>query len=563
MGYFYREAAALMKYFTFQCGCKFPIVDELPDGTLRIAFNPDMNEIPLDCSKTWDLFCDGNTKGIFQLETGQSSLTKQLAPRSIEELSALTALLRPGCVESFMEDGKSLTQHYIDRKNNGEPVTYIHPALRPILDKTYGILTYQEQAIRLATDIAGFSLQEADTLRKAIGKKKPEEMAKIKVSFLEGCRRTGIVPDDIAEQIFGWIQASQRYSFNKSHSISYAFNAYLSGYVKAHFIKQFFTSWLYFSQEKGKTALEIYQLVNNARMMYIDVFPPDFRQDNKRFRLIDKKVVFGLTDIKGIGASSIDAIAEQKRWVTEWLKKPAANWTWMEFLLYFSTRPGIGKTEIEALISAGTLRYMGVDRTKMLFDYNMWNELTKKEQAQIIDGSYNHLKWPDLASVFSALIEGGSGRDKVLSNKNRLELAVNCLKTIENPPYPLVDSVDWIAGTEQQFLSIPITCHKIDGKDTAVANSSCRDFTAGQKGFCILPCQVDSVKETAIKTGKNIGAKMGFITISDSTGSMDATLFSEAWNEYRFMLIPGNTIMIGGEKSMKKDGFIIKKIWQL
>lgn len=204
-----------MKYFTFQCGCKFPIKEELSDGTLRIEFNPDMNEIPLDCSKTWDLFCAGNTKGIFQLETGQSSLTKQLAPRSIEELSALTALLRPGCMESFLDDGKSLTQHYIDRKNNGEEVTYIHPALAPILDKTYGILTYQEQAIKLATDIAGFSLQEADTLRKAIGKKKPEEMAKIKKVFLDGCERTKVVPMDVAEQIFGWIQASQRYSFNK------------------------------------------------------------------------------------------------------------------------------------------------------------------------------------------------------------------------------------------------------------------------------------------------------------------------------------------------------------
>lgn len=351
---------------------------------------------------------------------------------------------------------------------------------------------------------------------------------------------------------------------SNSHAISYAVNAYLSGYVKAHFIKQFFTSWLYFSQEKGKTALEIYQLVNNARMMYIDVFPPDFRQSNKRFRLIDKKIVFGLTDIKGVGESSIASILEQKKNVEDKLGKPASEWSWMDFLLYFTTRSGIGKSEVEALISAGTLQYMGVDRTKMLFDYKMWNELNEREQGHaLLLKEHGEVPLNDLPALFSAIIELGSGRDKPFSNKNRLQDAVDALKTIEKPSYPLIDTVDWLSGTEEQYLSIPITCHKTDGKDTAVANSSCRDFTNGQKGFCIIACQIDAVKETAIKNGKNIGAKMGFMTVSDTTGSMETTLFSEAWNEYRFMLIPGNTVMIGGEKSSKKDGFIIKKIWQL
>jgi DNA polymerase-3 subunit alpha len=165
--------------------------------------------------KTWDLFAEGKTKGVFQLESNLGkSWSKKLAPTSIEELSALIAIIRPGTLKAFV-DGKSMTQHFVDRKHGREDVTYLHPSLEEILKTTYGVLVYQEQAMRIAQKIAGFNLQEADELRKAIGKKKADLMAKVKKKFISGAKKVGTVSKEEAEEIFGWIEKSARYSFNK------------------------------------------------------------------------------------------------------------------------------------------------------------------------------------------------------------------------------------------------------------------------------------------------------------------------------------------------------------
>lgn len=195
---------------TFPCGCTFKKNDK---G--RPIFNPDIKDLPLDCTRTWDMICEGNTKGVFQLESqlGQSK-AKQVKPRSIQELSDLIAIIRPGTSDVIV-DGKSLTQHYIDRKSGKDEVKIEYPELSPVLSKTYGILCYQEQAMRIAQIVAGFDLQQADTLRKAIGKKKVDLMAQVKKDFIDGSERLGKFGKKDAEKIFSWIEASQRYSFNK------------------------------------------------------------------------------------------------------------------------------------------------------------------------------------------------------------------------------------------------------------------------------------------------------------------------------------------------------------
>ena len=158
---------------TLDCGCQFEQDDE---G--RIIFCTDITKMNMDCPKTWDLICEGNTKGVFQLESQLGrSLAKQAKPRNIEELSDLIAIMRPGCLEAVVK-GKTLTMHYIDRKHKVDSVEYFHEALEPILKSTYGILVFQEQAILIAQQIAGFDLQEAYILRKAIGKKKRKELNK-------------------------------------------------------------------------------------------------------------------------------------------------------------------------------------------------------------------------------------------------------------------------------------------------------------------------------------------------------------------------------------------------
>ena len=220
-----------MPHLEFSCGCKFPLIDD------RIDFNPDIESLPLDCVKTWDIISRGNTKGCFQLESrlGQS-LAKRTKPRNIDELAALVSIMRPGCMEAMVE-GKSLTNHYIDRKHAKEPVDYFHPSLEEILKETYGILVFQEQSMQIAQKIADFDLQEADILRKAIGKKKTDMMAQVKKSFIKKAQSKALVTKEQAEEIFSWIEKSQRYSFNKSHAVSYAINAYLSAYAKSNFDK--------------------------------------------------------------------------------------------------------------------------------------------------------------------------------------------------------------------------------------------------------------------------------------------------------------------------------------
>ena len=295
-----------MKYFQYPCGCKFEF--EAEKNSLK--FDPVIEKINLQCQRTWDLISDGNTKGCFQLESRLGrSMAKKLKPENIEQLSALISIMRPGCLEAI-RDGKSVSNHYIDRKNNAESIDYFHPSLRPILEPTYGEMIYQEQTMEIARAIAGFDLQEADMLRKAIGKKKAEDMAKVKFKFINGCEKSGIVTTDQADQIFGWIEKSQRYLFNKSHSVSYAINAYLSAYSKAHFPKVFFASYLRFAKDKIDPQAEIKELVQNANEMNISIHIPDIRLLNQLFILYNQEIYFGLTDIKGVGESVFKKIKD-------------------------------------------------------------------------------------------------------------------------------------------------------------------------------------------------------------------------------------------------------------
>jgi DNA polymerase-3 subunit alpha len=205
----------MTEFYTFDCGCKFKILDpKIKEYDGLPSIEVDFDNIPLKCGKTWDLLCDADTKGIFQLEKSGQSWAKQVKPRSITELSDLISIIRPGVTQSKIED-KSLTNHYIDRKFKREEVKYEEPILEPILTDTQGILVYQEQAIRIARDVAGFTMEEADSLRKSIGKKDAQLMTKVETMFLDGCKKTGIVNEESAKQIFGWIRESQKYSFNK------------------------------------------------------------------------------------------------------------------------------------------------------------------------------------------------------------------------------------------------------------------------------------------------------------------------------------------------------------
>ena len=531
---------------SFNCGCSFKVLEKTKDFP-KIEFSPNVEILNLDCSSTWDLISSGNTKGCFQLESrlGQM-MSKKLKPQNMEQLSALISILRPGCLEA-VRDGKTVSNHYIDKKNAQESIDYFHPSLEQILTTTYGEMIYQEQAMEITQVVAGFNLQEADMLRKAIGKKKPEEMAKVKIKFIEGSKRLGIVTEPQAEEIFGWIEKSQRYSFNKSHSVSYAMNAYLSAYAKAHFPQIFFASYLKFAKDKIDPQQEIKELVKNANEMDIEVRLPDIRLRNGSFVIQNQHIYFGLTNIKGIGES----VYSKLEGLIEHMK--IAEMSWVELAASVLTK--INSTAAKALISSGALDFTKLNRTNMLFELDILSQLTSKEidylMGMIIEG-----KKPSINEIMRSLIS----HPKI--NKNRKQIIIGLVDALLSPPYSLVDKIEWLSDSENDLLGVAISCSKLDSYDIGMANTICKDFkrSMARTHNVIIAGEITNVNIVTTKNGKNPGSEMAFVSIEDQTGILDSIIFfPEQLSTYKTHLFPSNILVFMGTQSKTKDGLIVEK----
>lgn len=535
----------MSEYFAFSCGCKFKVIDKSCDPPL-VDFVPEMESINLDCNKTWELISSGNTKGCFQLESrlGQM-MAKKLKPSNIQELSGLISILRPGCLEAY-RDGKSVSNHYIDKKNGLESIDYFHPALEPILKDTYSEMIYQEQAMSISKELAGFDLQQADELRKAIGKKQADKMAKLKKSFIKGCVKIGSVSKIEAEQIFGWIEKSQRYLFNASHSISYAMNAYLSAYTKAHFPKIFFASYLRFAKDKIDPQQEIKELVRNANEMDITISIPDLRNLNEFFILKNKIIYFGLTDIKGVGQSVFQKIIKLTQ------GKNISEYSWLQTLLLILLE--INSTASKSLICCGALDYYKKNRTEMLFHYDLISELTKKE-LEICKSIIEHDRETQITDMLNKLLLAPR------IQKNRQNIINNMIRSISKPPYSLIDKIEWLSDSENNMLGASITCFKIDTYDTAMTNCNCKSFkTTLNSNNIIIAGEISNVNIIKTKNGKNPGQEMAFVSIEDQYGMLDSIIFfPDQLSKYRTHLFDGNILIFSGNKSKSKDGLIVEK----
>jgi DNA polymerase-3 subunit alpha len=534
----------MTRYYQFDCGCKFPVLES--DEQLDF----DINNIPLDCDKTWNLISDGNTKGCFQLESrlGQS-MAKKLKPENIEQLAGLISIMRPGCLEAIRE-GKSVSNHFIDRKNGKESIDYYNPNLKSILETTYGEMVYQEQSMQIAQELAGFDLQEADMLRKAIGKKKPEEMAKLRTVFINGCKNKNIVNEDEAEEIFGWIEKSQRYSFNKSHAVSYAINGYLSAYAKAHFPQIFFVSYLRFAKDKIDPHQEIKELIHNANSMNIDVLLPRFKFMNKEFEIINDQIYFGITNIKGVGESVYESINK--------LRLDLANKNITGIIpIFCRVLANVNSAAAKAIISVGAFDEYSIPRTELLFYLDMLNKLTKKELEQIslLNIDIASIKFRD---VFISLLSKG----KV--TKKRQIVIQEFINSIDRPPYSLKDNMHWIAETEAALLGIPLTCTKTDSYMQNYESNliTCKEFQNVDSGKKIaIMGEISRLSTIKTKQGKNKGANMSFLEIFDSSGILDSVVvFPEQYMQFKDILKENEVLVFIGTKSKKSgSGLIVEK----
>jgi DNA polymerase III alpha subunit len=512
---------------------------------------------------TWKLFAEGKTKGIFQLESNLGkSWSKKVAPTNIEELSALIAIIRPGTLKSML-DGKSMTQHYVDRKHGREEVTYLHPVLEDVLKPTYGVLVYQEQSMRIAEKIAGFNLQEADVLRKAIGKKKADLMNEVKKSFIAGAERLGTVSKDEAEQIFGWIEKSSRYAFNKSHSVSYAVCSYWSAYFKAHHTHEFFLSYLYYANEKQDPHQEVYELISEAKLFDIETRTPSLTNFERKFNIKKNKIYFGIKDIKSLTGATGDKLIETIVAAEQELKKNVKSFTWLEILLFIASK--ISSSSFKALASIGFFRNFdgNVTRNKALYDYEIYRTLTKSEQTWILD-NYNNKRWKTFVDCLEDLAptkkEGGG-----TSKADRKQVVQNEIQLLTNPPYELEDDPSWIIDQEIKYLGCPVTMTRVETSDTSAANTTCREIINGKKGkdVCIV-ANIQKVSDYTITKGESKGHTMSFLTIEDDTCILDGVIaFPKTREKYKYVLYEGNNLIFCGSVNPNDTSFIIDKIHEI
>jgi len=505
----------------------------------------------------WDLICDGQTKGVFQLESSLGKhWSKQVKPRNIKELAALISLIRPGCLKAKDASGKSMTQVYVDRKANKEPVSYPDNALEEILSETYGVLVYQEQSMRIAQKLAGFDLKDADALRKAIGKKKADLMEKVKKTFLRGTEKEGIVTQEVAEEIFSWIEKSNRYAFNKSHAVSYAINAYWSAYCKFYRKMPFYVSYLNHSDRKPDSQREMKELIVDAKFSDIEVYPPRLSHLHTDFYSESNTIYFGLNHIKHVGKNECEKI---ENICTE---ADVSLYSWMDVITKIIYKGRLNKRSTIALISVGA--FNGVNNTKdrqaMLYEYDSWRDLTAREQEYIYNNRYEFDENSSLNDAIASLIS----HCKI--NSRRMSSVLNIKQMLDSPPHDLKDSIPMIAQSEAEYLSCALTCSNADAFDINFSSSMCKDIAKGTiTGKTRLAAQISTIRLYKTKRGKNPGQQMAFVSAEDGSGELDSiTVFPECYSKHKDLLVEGNTVLMTGEISKRENtSLIVNKVSQI
>ncbi|MGQ9708827.1 MAG: DNA polymerase III subunit alpha, partial [bacterium] len=306
-----------------------------------------LDQLDLDDRATYELLQRGETVGLFQLESpGMRSLCKSMRPEKLEHIIALIALYRPGPIE--------LIPKYIARKNGTEPIEYEHKLLEPFCRETYGILIYQEQVMQAAQVLAGYTLGQADILRRAMGKKKPEEMAAQRAIFIAGCVRNTGLTSGKAEQIFDILEKFAGYGFNKSHATGYAYLSYITAFLKANHPVEFIAASL--TSELGNFD-KLAKFVNESRRLGIKVLPPDINSSQTQFSIENDQVRYGLAGLKNIGKAAAEAIVRERQ-------ERGPYHSLLDFLI--RNRGKVNRKAVESLIKAGAFDTFEPDRSRLL-----------------------------------------------------------------------------------------------------------------------------------------------------------------------------------------------------
>ncbi|MBP7736783.1 MAG: DNA polymerase III subunit alpha [Spirochaetes bacterium] len=332
----------------------------------------DIDAIPLDDKKSYDLLKKADTKGVFQLESGgMQTLLRRLGPTCFEDIIAIVALYRPGPLNSGMADD------FIKRKRNPKLVDYPHRSLEAILKDTLGVVVYQEQVMRISQIIAGFTMPEADKLRKAMGKKNMDIINALEDKFLKGAQKNGI-DKNLAENLYNMIKKFGEYGFNKSHSAAYALVAYQTAFLKAHYPLQYMTSLLSAQPDRQD---DVIQYINDCRANGIDVLPPSVNRSDYDFTIEGKSIRFGLSAIKGVGSKAIESIVAAR--------KRAGNFDSLKDFLENIDSLTVNKGVLESLIKAGAMDCLHENRAQLFASIDILLEAGRRLQEDRASGQGN------------------------------------------------------------------------------------------------------------------------------------------------------------------------------
>jgi DNA polymerase-3 subunit alpha len=468
----------------------------------------DIDVIPMADLKTFDLLCRGDALGVFQLESsGMRELLVKMAPEQFSDLIALVALYRPGPLDSGM------VNDFVETKHGRAIANYPLPQIKSVLEETYGVIVYQEQVMQIANILASYSLGDADNLRRAMGKKIPEVMAKEKIKFMAGAKLNSI-PEDKAEYVFDLMAKFAGYGFNKSHSAAYALICYQTAYLKAHHPAQFMAALL--SCDMNNTD-KIVLYINECREHKIEVLPPDINESIYDFSVTDDRIRFGLAAVKNVGGAALESIIEER--------KEGGRYTSLEDFCNRIDSRRVNSRVIESLIKAGSFDSLGCKRSQLFTILPQAMEQAKAAQRDRQSGQM---------SLFS--LAPATSQKEIIA--------------IPLPEIPEWSELERLVF-EKETVGFYITGHPLDDAIHEIRTVVDTDIGKLAEWGDEQPVRVGGLIRTCKLLKSKKGDAMAFITLEDVLDSVEVVVFPETYSRTHHLLSSTEAVIIQG--TVQKD----------
>ena len=497
------------------------IIDDAVNMIRRRFPGFSMDEIPDDDAETFEMLSSGRTAGVFQLESaGMTGVCVNLGPRNIEDITAVVALYRPGPMDSI--------PRFIASSRERSKVTYLHPSLKPILEVTYGCIVYQEQVLDIFRTLAGYSLGQADMMRRAISKKHQNEIEREKDAFINGDPDRGIkgaaangIPADTAQKIFDEILDFANYAFNKAHAVAYAILAYQTAYLKCHYPNEYMAALL---SSVLESTSKVSSYIGECGQMGIKVLPPDINRSSETFKTEEDNIRFGLTAVRNVGRKLISDVVSER--------ETGGPFTSLrDFLTRMQGCTDLNKRAVENLIRCGAFDSLGLRRSQMILVYPVVMGDLARERRGNVDGQIG-------------LFDGGGGG--------------SFSEIPDIPEYPLRE----LLAMEKETTGLYISGSPLDDYRDIIRQFGCvntgdilegssgvegSSFSDGQRVF--LAGVAASVKKKATKTS----SIMAYVTLEDDTGSMELLVFPSVLEKYEGVFDTGEAVLIRGRISLRDE----------